>query len=233
MDIRYYVINMDKDGDRLERFRQQMDAQGLSFTRHAGPLLQKNTVSLFGKTFRVTAPGYAGVALAHIRLWQKIGQLENDACLCNVFEDDEILRANYAENLHREIEKIPGDIDFFNLNVIRPLGKKVAPDILKVVHPTFSRKRYPNIWLSNYVITPGGARRILKLLEQNMKHLNMNFDKTFVETIHRSCDQLNCYILAPMNKLSIHDEDESSKKEMNNKNWVLRMYGAVRDLFRG
>ncbi len=210
-NLKFYVINMDKDKDRLESFSKQMENHGLEFERHVGPLLTENCVSFLDKTYKVHAKGYAGVAMAHLTLWEKVSKLEDDTLLCNVFEDDELLKENYLQNLNAELEKIDEDIDFFNLNVIRPLGKEIAPDVLKISDKKFGKK-FPNIWLSNYIITPKGARKILSLLSENMKSLNVNFDRTFVKIIHEECECLNCFVMKPQDKLSIHDEDVSSNQ---------------------
>ncbi len=232
LNIKFYVINMDRDKERLETFTTQMSQQNLTFERHIGPVIDETEVSFGGNSYRVSAKGYVGVALAHLRLWEKIAQLEDDTLLCNVFEDDEVLKDNYLQNVTNEILKIDEGIDFFNLNVIRPLGKEVAPDILKIVHKTFGKKN-PNIWLSNYIITPLGARKIIKLVAERVTNLNVNFDRTFVQIIHEESDNLNCFILKPQDKLSIHDEEESSKKDMNNKHILYRIVSLIRKITRG
>lgn len=226
-DIAFFVINMDKDAARLQKFTEQTRRQGLHFERHVGPLVQEREVSFSGKRYSVRAKGYVGVALAHLTLWEKIAGFEDDRLLCNVLEDDEMLRDNYESNIMAEVQKIPGDIDFFNLNVIRPLGSRVAPDILRIGPQGPGRKTH-NIWLSNYIMTPQGAQIILSLLLKDVKNLNTNFDRTFVRLLHKHSALIKAYVLEPQDKHSIHDEAESSKKEMNSKHILYRMVAAFR-----
>lgn len=221
---------MDKDTDRLKSFKAQMDRQKLSFERHVGPLIESKNIDFAGKTFPVMAKGYVGVAMAHLTAWEKVAAFEDDNLLCNIFEDDEILKEDYYQNIISEIEKIDEPIDFFNLNVIRPQGSEIAPGILKITGEIVGKK-VPNIWLSNYIITPAGARKILNFIASEVTNLNINFDRTFVKLIHKHCNTINSYILKEQDKYSIHDEDESSKKEMNNKHLFFRAVSLFRKLF--
>lgn len=229
--IVFFVINMDKDTDRLLFFKEQMDKQGLSFDRHKGPLIDSKVITFAGNNYSVHAKGYVGVALAHLTAWKRVAQMDDDNLLCNIFEDDEVLRDNYKENVMAEVNKIKGPIDFFNLNVIRPQGSEVVPGILKI-DGDISGKKIPNIWLSNYIITPIGARKILALISKEVTNLNINFDRTFVKLIHKHCKTINSYILKEQDKHSIHDEDESSKKEMNNKHIFFKAVSLIRKIFR-
>ena len=86
--ILYYVINMDKDVERLENFSLNMKNQNLAFERHVGPLIQSKHIQFNDKSYRVYARGYVGVALAHLTLWGKISKMD-EGLLINVFEDDE------------------------------------------------------------------------------------------------------------------------------------------------
>ena len=84
-------------------------------------------------------------------------------------------------DLH-ELKKTKEGFDFFNLNVMRPLGTEIYPGILKVTHKKYGKKT-PNIWLSNYIITSKGARKILFYLKKDIKGLNRNFDSMSREEI--------------------------------------------------
>ena len=83
------------------------------------------------RKYRVYARGYVGVALAHLTLWEKISKIERDIFV-NIFEDDEVIKENYEENIMKELSKINGPFDFFNLSVIRPMGFEAHPGILKI-----------------------------------------------------------------------------------------------------
>lgn len=230
-EVKFFVINMDKDKERLDAFAKQMSAQSLDFERHAGPLIDTKNVIFAGNTYPVRAKGYVGVAMAHLLLWEKIAKLDNDYLLCNVFEDDEIIKEDYLLSIKTDIDKIHKPIDFFNLNVIRPMGTEIAPDILKVSDKKIGKKA-PNIWLSNYIITPIGARKIIELVSKEVKSLNCNFDRTFVKLIHKHCESINSFVIEPRNKHSIHDEVESSKKEMNRSNPFISLFASIKKLIK-
>ena len=225
-NMRFVVINMDKDKARLEEFTKMMDAQGLPFERHVGPLIESKNVSILDATFNVYARGYVGVAMAHLTLWENIAH-RNDEYYYIVFEDDEIIRENYKDNILSELKKVKEEFDFFNLNVMRPLGTEIYSGILKVTHKKYGKKT-PNIWLSNYIITSRGARKILSYLKKDIKSLNRNFDSLFVHVLHKYCNEINTLILKDREKYSIHDEAISVKKDINNSNAFFNVVSAIK-----
>ena len=224
--ISYYVINMDKDVDRLEKFSLNMKNQNLDFQRHVGPLIKSKYIQFNDKSYRVYARGYVGVALAHLTLWEKISNI-NDDILVNVFEDDEIIKENYEQNITFEINRLGVSFDFFNLSVIRPMGIEVQPGILKINDKNIWFKD-PNIWLSNYLITPKGARKILSCFSNEVHNINKNFDRVIVKILHKHCDIIDSYVLESREKYSLHYEKESSKKDINQSNILFKIIKSIR-----
>jgi len=224
--IEYYVINMDKDVNRLETFSSNMKKQNLNFSRHVGPLIETKHITFNDRTYRVYARGYVGVALAHLTLWQKISTMNNDL-LINVFEDDEVIKENYEENINKELNKINYSFDFFNLSVIRPMGLEVQPGILKINSKNIGSSD-PNIWLSNYIITPEGARKILSFFSYEVKNINKNFDRVIVRILHKHCDAIQSYVLEAREKYSFHYEKESSKKDINEHNILFKIIKLIK-----
>jgi len=229
--LEFYVINMDKDKSRLITFTEQMNAQGLAFTRHMGPLIKTQKVSFFGRSYKVRARGYIGVALAHLTLWEQIAEKGEDGIYYNILEDDEVIRENYKEKILAEINNIQGKIDFFNLSVIRPMGTEMYPGILKITNKKFSGKT-PNIWLGSYIITAGGAQKILYYFSKEIKDLNKNFDRILVRILHKHNNEINSYVLQDREKHSMHYEVESSKKEINNYHFIFRVVKKIKQLLK-
>ena len=225
-NILYYVINMDKDVERLEKFSSNMKSQNLDFLRHVGPLIESKYIQFNNKSYRVYARGYVGVALAHLTLWEKISKMKDDI-LVNVFEDDEVIKENYEQNITHEINRIGASFDFFNLSVIRPMGKEIQPGILKIDNKNIWFKD-PNIWLSNYIITPKGAQKILSYFNNEVHNINKNFDRVIVKILHKYCDLINSYVLESREKYSLHYEKESSKKDINQSNVLFKVIKSIR-----
>ena len=224
--IQYYVINMDKDRQRLETFSSNMKKQNLEFSRHTGPLVETKQITFNNRKYRVYARGYVGVALAHLTLWEKISKIEKEIFV-NVFEDDEVIKENYEENIMKELSKINGPFDFFNLSVIRPMGFEAHPGILKINDKNIGSND-PNIWLSNYIITPCGARKILSFFRNEVKNINKNFDRIIVKILHKHCNEIQSYVLEAREKYSLHYEKESSKKDINQHNILFRIIKLIR-----
>ena len=229
-NMRFVVINMDRDKARLDKFTKMMAAQDLSFKRHVGPLIESDTASVLDTTFNVYARGYVGVAMAHLTLWEDIAH-RNDEYYYIIFEDDEIIRENYKNNILHELKKTKERFDFFNLNAMRPLGTEIYPGILKVTHKKYGKKT-PNIWLSNYIITSKGAHKILSYLKKDIKNLNRNFDSLFVHVLHKYCDEINTLILKDREKYSIHDETISIKKDLNNSNIFFSIVSTIKRMIK-
>ena len=107
------------------------------------------------------------------------------------------------------------------------MGLEVCPGILKISDKNIGFKD-PNIWLSNYIITPEGARKILHFFNKEVKNINKNFDRVIVRILHKHCDEIDSYVLKDREKYSLHYEKESSKKDINQHNIFFKLLKLIR-----
>lgn len=88
--MKIYLLNMDKDTQRLAFMTAQLDAAGLAFERVPGVKaseLDAEQATYAGAAIRAKLkPGEIGCLLAHISVWQKIADGPDDIAL--VMEDD-------------------------------------------------------------------------------------------------------------------------------------------------
>jgi len=112
---RVYVINMDKDKDRLKRFDEQMRRHKISYTRVPGIVGASVGYheALSGFCNQFCTAGMKGCALSHRLIWEDMlkNRYENVA----IFEDDAVLDENFNAKLRQGWEQLPNDYDIYYL----------------------------------------------------------------------------------------------------------------------
>ena len=112
---RVYVINMDKDSDRLARFDAQMRKHKIAYTRVPGIVGAelKYEESLSGFCNRFCTAGMKGCALSHRSVWEDA--IKNRYDNIAIFEDDAILDDDFNAKFRQGWEQLPTDYDIFYL----------------------------------------------------------------------------------------------------------------------
>ena len=79
-----------------------------------------------------------------------------------IFEDNCVLKNNFVKNVNHYLSKIK-NIDFSNLNVIRPHG--LTNDNIIFKYKTIREFPYPppNTWMSSYIISKKLSLSLLRL----------------------------------------------------------------------
>lgn len=124
-----YLINMDRNPDRLRHFKQQFSASDLvdlSFTRFPGvdgsrldiqglvtPKAYREIVGAEKDGFRTKhyqlTRGAVGCALSHLGVWRALLNSDKEAAL--IFEDDVVLDPRILSKLSAQQQVIPDDWD--------------------------------------------------------------------------------------------------------------------------
>ena len=126
--MKVYVINLDKDAERLDFMRAQFRSLNLDFERVSAVLLngdQRSKLSPQPQT--VLSNAEVGCFLSHIKVWTLIVQ-SGDPYAC-VFEDDVAISADASELLSSThwIPKHAGLIKLETAFTLMELGKKRCP----------------------------------------------------------------------------------------------------------
>ena len=110
-----YVINLDNDTDRLEKFDKQMKSNNISYTRFPAILGAKVGYSEYLTEFcnMFCTPGVKGCALSHVGIWEDMLQNRYENVL--VFEDDAYLSENFEKIFREGWDQLPNDYDLFYL----------------------------------------------------------------------------------------------------------------------
>jgi glycosyl transferase family 25 len=185
-----YVINMDKDTEKLQKIKKQLDDRNLKFKRIQGVEVSKmsdkeidENISSFCKYF--CSPSMQGIFLSHIKCWKSI--IENNDKYAIIFEDDAVLHdkfVNYVENTLKELNSNYPSWDMVYLGYI---GLQAPNSILsyfqKLVVPTIKQPNvngkyiYRNempLGLHCYMITNDCAKKLLKYLNKAIYHVDFS-----------------------------------------------------------
>jgi glycosyl transferase family 25 len=168
-----YVINMDKDVDRIKHFENEMSKVNTNFIRTPGIIADKQLIreeaSFFGKYF---APNSViGVSYAHKKLWKSI--VDNNLNNALIFEDDVKLTDNVSVILPQAINELPPDWDILFLGCLTCCDKLSIYEIFYKIFNT-KRKQYSNhlntggvyLGAEAYVVSYNGAKKLLNLINK-------------------------------------------------------------------
>jgi len=184
LEPRSFVIHCEKDKPRLARFAKHMKQAKVSFTvapcAHGDAKSVDDAVrdGLLPASARKAVHGRTTLgfdrsrliaeAIAHLRVLKVVAH-SNTSVLANIFEDTEVVHADYRKRLNQLLRHLPASLDLVKLNVLRPAGVKLSMgNRSSWMHGKVFRMRSRtsprmNQWLSNYLVTRRGAQRILQI----------------------------------------------------------------------
>ena len=184
-----YTINMDKDVDRLNKFKKSAELYNINFTRVSGVLINDDTIknsphiSDFMKTYGTH--GIIGCFLAHKKVWEIV--VNNKIDYAVILEDD----IEFTPQFKPTLEQIKNDIDTHKLDfdvllLSSLIGCKNPKNynLLDTISKTFFKKRQfqyinenyhiPEFFggLQSYIITYQSAKKLLKELSIVTYHVD-------------------------------------------------------------
>lgn len=106
-----FVINLDKDTERMRFMHEQLSKLGIKYTRQTAvlgsqykpTLAEYDEIEALKKGGHALRPNELGCALSHARVLEKIVTEQIPYAL--VLEDDVVLPPNFTEVLEKEVEK--------------------------------------------------------------------------------------------------------------------------------
>jgi glycosyl transferase family 25 len=185
--MRVFVINMDKDTDRLKQVKKSAAINNINFERISGVSINNEYIKkspeishlmkLFG------TKGMIGCFLAHKKVWSK---MVFDNIPCAVICEDDI---TFSSNFNTEIQKIEKDITIlkFDMLILSCLVGAKPPDkynMLEKIYKTFFKiEKYRKIndkyfipeffgGTQCYILTLQSAKKLLKYLEKVSYHVD-------------------------------------------------------------
>lgn len=182
-----YVINMEKNTDRLVSFSKMMNEMNLKFERY-------NAVNgyLFNPTYR--SKGEFGCLMSHKNLWEKILNGNDEAAI--IFEDDCIPNIKYSNEEIISIIKeqysngIEGKYDIFYLGKCLDMCNHHVKKSINVV------RTYHPLCTHSYILTKKGAQVLLnRFSEEKMEDPKIALDVFIANCINRG--YLNAFASHP------------------------------------
>jgi GR25 family glycosyltransferase involved in LPS biosynthesis len=193
-----YVINLDKDKDRLERVDGQLRANHITYERYPailGVTVGTNpALSQFCNQFCTDA--MKGCALSHTNIWKKM--IADGASAVLILEDDALLTDDFDAKLQEVWDQVPADFDIVYLGCGFKCGDSgVVP---KLVNKVLGQTPQPvdqnilsvkgSIGFYGYIISNRAARKLQKC----PIHTHIDFQMEL--WIHEY--QLNAYSVNPL-----------------------------------
>lgn len=105
-DLGIWLINLDKDADRLAGMQSQLDAMGLSYTRfpaiygkdHLDSLSKRADAQAYARNMgSQILPGKMGCYASHIAVWEALVASDHKVAL--ILEDDVVFHDDFLESL--------------------------------------------------------------------------------------------------------------------------------------
>ena len=193
-----YVINLEKDKERLEFISTQLKALNIEFERFEavdGSSI-KNDLRLTTYCSSNCPDGLKGCAISHRTLWETM--IENDYKNILILEDDAILNSNIDSELQLSWDTVPNDFDILYLGSTFYCGdtslynqfvskltnrriEKVSDNILKTEGCG---------GLYGYIVSQKGAKNLIK------EPINFHVDDFIGDQVKKH--DLNAYAFHPV-----------------------------------
>jgi GR25 family glycosyltransferase involved in LPS biosynthesis len=110
-----YVINLDKDVERMRVLDAQLKQHGIEYTRlsaiDGSKVVHSKYLTEFCNTFCTN--GMKGCALSHRMIWEEM--VQNGYKNVCIFEDDASLSENFNEEFEKTWDQVPNKYDIFYL----------------------------------------------------------------------------------------------------------------------
>ena len=129
-----YVINLDRDTDRLSKITEQLNRHNIAFTRFPAILGSqvKESTHLTELCLKYCTDGMKRCALSHKMIWEDM--LKNGYERVLILEDDAIFTDDFNEHFSAGWEQIPKDFDIWYLGCnFKCNDTKAVPKLLNEV----------------------------------------------------------------------------------------------------
>ena len=235
-----YLINMDKDTERLEKVTKECKKFNINFERFSGvnplKLSKKELNKYVSKTCQNICPyGLIGCGVSHMKIYEDA--LKNNYKNILVLEDDVYFDEKLYEELNKAMTELPEDYDILYLgcfgicdkeqvynmdlnllfhlytNFLRKCKSTCKNECEKKLNNKYKYLHIPEFPLSAHglIISNKGCRKLLNLIEK----LNYHIDTT----IALKSNELNIYITK---KRLIYQTWNDSKNSSMSSNYLLK-----------
>lgn len=213
---KYYIINLDKDTERLRKFDIHARKNNIKYFRFPainGRNLDENDIRLqkyFSKNIKRYSIIQKSCALSHISIWEKIKEEKNNFTI--IFEDDVIIPNNFNDKLKVYLEQLPENWDILFLGGNKIIGKKYSTNLVKP-----DRHKFGNFGLFAYLINS----RNINFIVDKCKNISLHIDNFVQKELGK---ELNLFFCNPQiiehdydNISNIYNKNRKNESKRNNK----------------
>jgi GR25 family glycosyltransferase involved in LPS biosynthesis len=178
-----YLINLDKDTERLKKAKEECDKFNIKFQRFPGinpSDLSKNILNKYvpSDILKHGTNGMIGCGLSHLFIWQDAIKNNYDNIL--VFEDDIKISCDYHKILNNALNELPKDYDILYLGIRDSVCQAPKDTSYNYIYkPTFP------LLTHGMIISKNGLKKLVKYIPKITEHIDW--------TIAKNIDKLNIY----------------------------------------
>lgn len=196
--IKYFVINLDQNKDRLDKILQQSRRENITLDRFTAvygknldekKLIQDNVLDSSHRLKK----GQIGCAMSHIYLLQKLYQTLTDTDYALILEDDVVLPEHVEDKVYTVIETAPRNWDIIYLGGCNIVGKSIQNNSFIVPID----KRGVNLCTHAYLIKKSSIPFLVKCLQPLLNPIDEQWRRHFKD--------MNVYFVNP--NIIIQDKD--------------------------
>jgi len=178
-----YVVNLDKDKERMEIVKNELKRENIPFKRFS---------AVNGKTLNLSSPkcnkyfselgknklkrSQMGCSMSHITLWETIANHKNVNDVFMILEDDAVVPKDFHTKIHPYFNELPTDWDMLLLGANSMIGKKYSKNLL---YTDKTIKKNGNYGTYAYLIRPNCAKKLLRTCEKMDKTIDHYLNKNF------------------------------------------------------
>ena len=237
-----YIINMDKDTERLRKVKKQLDDYDISnYERIQGvngkeltEVQLENATSKICKEYCIKSS--IGCAMSHIKVYKKI--VDNNDSSALILEDDVVFEDDFKSRLLKKTSDVPKDFDIVYIGCNQCNKKGDIKSIADLYSLTFKSK-YENInesvfvprmafALHAYIVSNKGARKLLEMFERDKiyGHIDLQIQN------EREKYDLKVYAIRPLLAYQDINITNTSSQTTSYPCIVNKLFGDVYDEYR-
>lgn len=165
-----YLINMDKDVDRLEKVTKECNIVNIKFERFPGVKISNLSQNILDKyipkeTQKYGTNGMIGCGLSHLFIWQDAVKKNYKNIL--VLEDDVYFTDEFNEYLKNVMEEVPNDYDILYLGYKDSICEAPKDCSLNYIY----KPHFP-LLTHAMIISNKGLKKLLNLIVKIDNHID-------------------------------------------------------------
>ncbi|WP_309083169.1 glycosyltransferase family 25 protein [Chelativorans sp.] len=163
--MKLFVINLDRQPERLRRMARMLEGMGLSFSRVSavdGAQLSEEAIGRWcgHASFGAMRPGAVACFLSHRECWRRV--VDEGLPLAAVFEDD-LHMADDAASLLANGDWVPEETDIVKLETMRQPTRVDKSPFAVVGARRLHRLAGKHVGAGGYIVTRKGAEKLLAM----------------------------------------------------------------------